>query len=106
MKTEIINYLEKTARHTFAKPELKYIDGKYEPDYSDYKLFKVFKREDNYYYLVENSIRKIDIDFFIKYYGKNAKNVIKTSLFLNKKMKSITNTRIVRERIDKLLNVE
>ena len=77
MKTEIINYLEKTARHTFAKPDLKYIDGKYEPDYSDYKIFKVIKREDNnYYYFVETSIRKIDIDSYIKYYGKNAKNVI------------------------------
>lgn len=106
IKLEIINYLEKTSNHTFIKPLSVYKwskdGGSYEYDYDNYTLFKIFKIDGDYYKLENDKIKKIDIDFYLKYYENNSKNVIKHLLFLNKKMKSIRNTKIVKNKLEEL----
>jgi hypothetical protein len=98
IKSEIINYLEKTSSHTFIKPLCEY----YSYDYDNYTLFKIIKKDDNYYKLENNIIKLIDIDFYVKYYGNNSKNVIKHLLFLNKGMKSIKNTKFIKNKLEEL----
>ena len=94
-KQEVINYLDKTTSHLFLKPKatFKWGDqnkpGYYEYDYENGTYFKLFKKEDGYYLLENDSVRKIDVENYIKYNGNNAKCVISHMLFLNKKMKSI-----------------
>lgn len=98
IKQEIINYLDKTSKHTFIKPNatFKYgnpeTPGYFEYDYEDFTTFKVSKgsiNPDIYYVSEDGKTREIDVNYFVKYYGVNAKNVIKQSLFLNKKMLSV-----------------
>jgi len=106
IKSEIINYLEKTSNHTFIKPLCEYKFSKegyyYSYDYDNYTLFKIIKKDDNYYKLENNIIKLIDIDFYVKYYGNNSKNVIKHLLFLNKGMKSIKNTKFIKNKLEEL----
>jgi predicted acetyltransferase len=85
IKTEIVNYLTKTSNHTFVKP-----DGSY---------FKVFKKEDGTFQVFENKTLNlpIDIDQYIRWYGENAKNVIKHRLFLDKKMVGVKNIKTLQE---------
>jgi hypothetical protein len=91
LKIQIMNYLEKTSKHTFIKPLQKYNINGYSYDYDDYTLFKIIIKDNNYYKIENDKIKIIDIDFYIKYYNNNSKNVIKHLLFLNKGMKSIKN---------------
>lgn len=107
IQKETINYLNKTTVHTFIKPKSIFKWGgdfgkdhhnnHYEYDYNDFTYFKVIKRESDFYILENNKLSKLDLDFFIKFYGKNAKCVIKHKLFLGKKVKSIKNTKIVED---------
>jgi len=115
IKSEIVNYLTKTSIHTFAKPKSTYKYGKegsyYEYDYENFTYFKVFKKDEDFYVL-ENSngqntpttykLRKIDIDYYITYYGNNAKCVISNNLFLDKKMKSTKKNKYVMSEIDEI----
>ena len=48
-------------------------------------------------------LKNIDIDYYIKYWGANAKNVIKHNLFLDKKMKSVRNNKFYTQQINDLL---
>lgn len=112
IKSEIISYLTKTSSHTFVSPKVttKYtpngVERKY--DYENGTYFKVIKKGDNFYTFEGNkdahTMRKIDIDYYIKYYGNNAKCVLKHSLFLNKNMKSIKSTKFVKEQISEILD--
>lgn len=92
IKLEIISYLTKTSNHVFILPKQiwSYKDKKYIYNYEDYKLFKVIKVNDDFYTITSNDEKsKIDIDYYIKYYNNNSKNVIKHQLFLDKGMKSV-----------------
>lgn len=97
IKSEIISYLTKTSNHVFIVPKKTWStkEEKYIYDYKSYKLFKVVKIGDDFYTIIKNPIliidvkEKIDIDYYIKYYNNNAKNVIKHQLFLDKGMKSV-----------------
>lgn len=93
IKQEIVNYLTKTSIHTFVKPKSTYkwsqTGPQYEYDYNEFTYFKVIKIEDEFFKLENNKLTKIDIDYYIKYYGNNAKCVLSQSLFLDKKMKSV-----------------
>jgi hypothetical protein len=106
IKTEIVNYLTKTTKHTFIKPKSKWTtkDGQIsvEYDYNDFTYFKVFMDGENFTYLENGKINKVDIDYYIKYWGNNAKDVISKSLFWNKKMKSVKQNKFVNSEIDKL----
>jgi predicted acetyltransferase len=84
IKTEVINYLTKTSKHTFQKE-----NGSY---------FKVFQ-SGNGFQVFENKTLNIEwnIDQYISWYGENAKNVIKHRLFLDKKMKSVKNIKSLEE---------
>ena len=106
IKTEIVSYLTKTAKHTFIKPKSKWVnkDGKIsvEYDYTDFTYFKVFVDGENFTYLENGKINKLEIDYYIKYWGNNAKDVISKSLFWDKKMKSVKQNKFVNSEIDKL----
>jgi hypothetical protein len=107
IKQEIVSYLTKTSGHTFIKPKSKWInkDGKIgvEYDYNDFTYFKVFKNGEDFTYLENGKVNKLDIDYYIKYWGNNAKDVLSKSLFLDKKMKSIRQNKWVNAEIEKLV---
>lgn len=91
-KQEVINYLTKTSQHTFS--------------YEDGKLFKVVKDGDLFYLVNENSVQRvklIDIDNLLVYYEDNSKCVMKHSLFLNRKVKSIKTNKYTKETINSFL---
>lgn len=105
IKNEINDYLDMTSKHVFIVPNKinkwsKNNEHYYEYDYDNYKLFKIIKI-DNKYYDLRN--KEIDIDSYIKIWNNNAKNVIKNKLFLNKKMKSIKNTKYIKNMVDELI---
>jgi hypothetical protein len=95
IKTQIVSYLTKTSNHTFIKPKATFKWGNetkagyYEYDYENFTYFKVFKNGDEFTYLENGRLNKIDIDYYIKYWGNNAKDVISKILFLDKKMISV-----------------
>lgn len=107
IKQEIISYLTKTSGHTFIKPKSKWISKNgqigVEYDYTDFTYFKVFKNGDEFTYLENGKVNKIDIDYYIKYWGNNAKNVLSNSLFQMKMMKSVKQNKWVKEEIEKLI---
>ena len=102
---EVINYLNKTSDHVFLKPKSSYDwnTTTYTYDYENSTYFRVLKKEDGYYILEDDKVRKFDCEYYIKYFGNNAKNVIKHSLFLNKKMKGVKNTKYVQSKIEEVL---
>ena len=108
-RQEVINYLTKTTQHTFIDPKSTYNwkESKYEYDYENGTYFKLVKNGDDFYILRnvggKYTFRKLDHNDKIKYYEENAKCVLKHSLFLNKKMKSIRNTKFVQSEIDKIM---
>jgi hypothetical protein len=114
IKQEIVNYLTKTAAHTFIKPKstFKWGDSKtpgyYEYDYDDFTYFKIIIKEGEFYSLEKSGtqgyrVSKIDIDNYIKYWGNNAKCVISHNLFLDKKMKSVKSNSYHLGEIEKIM---
>ena len=43
------------------------------------------------------------LEWYFKYYGKNAKCVIRHRLFLDKKVKSVKNTKFTKEQLEQIL---
>ena len=112
IKQEIVSYLTKTEVHTFIKPKATFKWGKeqsyYEYDYNEFTYFKVLVKDGEFFYLEKNGVgdyrmSKIDIDYFIKYYGNNSKCVISNNLFLGKKMKSVKSNKYHLDEIDKII---
>lgn len=107
IKQEIVNYLTKTSGHTFIKPKPKWVSKNgqigVEYDYTDFTYFKVFKNGDEFTYLENGKVNKIDIDYYIKYWGNNSKDVISKSLFWDKKMKSVKQNKFVNAEIEKII---
>ena len=111
IKQEIVNYLTKTAEHTFIKPKATFKWDKeksyYEYDYNEFTYFKVLVKDGEFFHLEKNGVgnyrmSKIDIDYYIKYYGNNTKCVISNNLFLGKKMKSVKSNKYHLGEIDKI----
>lgn len=89
----VVNYLTKTAGHTF--------------EYPNGEIFKVLKVEDSFYVVDEKAytkVRKINIDTNVGYYEDNTKNVMKQSLFLNKNLKSVKTNRYTKDKVDSIFN--
>lgn len=112
IKQEVMNYLKKTSEHTFVKPKATFKWGstsRYECDYDDTTYFKVFVDGDKVSYLEYSDVYKkyqlktIDVDYFVNKYKGNALCVISNILFLNKKMKSVKQTKYVKSQIDEIL---
>ena len=109
IKTEIVNYVKKTSIHTFVKPKATFKWGNsatpsyYEYDYSEGTYFKVWLEGEEIRCLEDGKVKSISIEDKIKWYGKNAKNVIKHTLFLDKGMKSIRNTKRIKQEIEEIL---
>ena len=109
IQNETMNYLNKTLVHTFIKPKATFkwgnetVPGRNEYDYNDFTYFKLIKIENDFYILENNKLSKLDLEWYFKHYGKNAKCVIKHRLFLDKKVKSIKNTKFTKEQIDQIL---
>lgn len=94
-KNQVMDYLTKTSKHTFTKTDLS--------DPTKFTYFKVFINDSVITVLENNKIRTIDVDWYVRYYKENAKNVITHSLFLNKKMKSVKTTKFVKSQIEDIL---
>lgn len=95
IRQEVINYLTKTSNHTF--------------NYEDGKLFKIVYKDDKFYILDEKSLynmKELNLDSTISYYGSNAKNVIKHQLFLNKNLKSVRNTKFIKDSIKSIVDAK
>jgi hypothetical protein len=107
IKQEIVSYLTKTSGHTFISPKGKWVnkDGQIgvEYDYNDFTYFKVFKNGDHFTYLENGKVNQLDIDYFIKYWGNNAKDVLSKSLFWDKKMKSVKQNKWVNSEVEKTI---
>ncbi len=111
IKQEVMNYLTKTAQHTFIKPKatFKFAEDRYEYDFENGTYFKVFIDGDKVKYLdysdgyKKYKVSELDVDYYIKTYKGNALNVISHILFLNKNMKSIRQTKYVKSQIDEIL---
>jgi len=104
-RQQVINYLKKTSNHVFLNPKSTFKwgtdkPGHYEYDFDNGTYFKVFTRDDKWFYLKDNKIYSLDIDHYLKYYENNAKCVISNLLFLNNNMKSIRNTKFVQSKIN------
>jgi hypothetical protein len=77
--------------------------GYYEYDYENSTYFKVFNEGEKWFYIEDDKIKNLDIDYYIKYYGNNAKCVISHKLFLDKKMKCIRNNKFIKSNIDEII---
>lgn len=89
IKQEIVNYLTKTSFHAF-----KSESG---------ELFKVVNIDGKFYTINDgsiNKVREINIDNYIDNFGNNAKCILKNYLFLNRKLHSVKNTRLLREYVN------
>ena len=83
--------------------------------YNDFTYFKVIKvgeeffrlekstRGSNGSFVYDYKMLKIDIDNSIKYFGNNAKCVLRHSFFLNEKMKSVKSNKYHLGEIDKII---
>ena len=105
-KNEVISYLEKAAQHTFVKPKCTYNTklSQYEWDQNDLSYFKVFQDGNQFSYLENGRIYKIDIDHYVLIWKANAKNVLSNSLFQMKKMRSVRQNKFVKQEIQEILN--
>lgn len=110
IRQDVINYLNKTSKHTFIKPKATFkwgnsgTPGYYEYDYDNFTYFKVIKNDDNSYTILENDKKtKLNLDYYINTYKGDAKCVISNMLFLNKQMRSVKNTSNVKESINNLM---
>ena len=90
IKSEVINYLENTSKHLFATK-------------TD-SLYKVIldKESDRFIVINGDRVSLYNIGDYIKWYGVNAKGVIKHIIFLNKELKSIKNFKAMRLKVDKI----
>jgi hypothetical protein len=88
-KKQVMTYLTKTAGHTFQKKDESY--------------FKVSIDGETVKVLEGNKLIKLDIDQYVKWYGENARNVVSHRLFLNKEMKSVKQTKYVKDEISEIL---
>jgi hypothetical protein len=108
IRKEVIDYLEKTSIHTFLKPKatFKWGDSKtpgyYEYDYENGTYFKVYKEGEEWFYIQNESVCKLDVEGYLKYHRGNAKCGIGNFLFLGKNMKSVRNTKFVRSKIEEV----
>ncbi len=95
-KKQVIDYLNKTAQHVFEVQVSRYNEERV--------YLKVFKSEDGGFKVLDNGrIRDINIDTTVNYYGGNAKNIIKQSLFLDRKATSVRQNKYVMAEINKQL---
>lgn len=92
IKTDVVNYLNKTSKHLF-------VDDKG-------NLFKVIFDENLGRYITIQGDRVdvsyITIDEKIAYYGSNTKCIIKHDLFLNKNLKSVKNFKVMRQTVKQI----
>jgi hypothetical protein len=97
IKSEVVNYLNETAKHLFvSESDWKKVKIK---DFTDIKYYKVLVEGDNFITISGESISIYNINDYISWYGANAKCVIKHELFLNKKLRSIPSFKIIDEKM-------
>lgn len=91
IKNEVLDYLQKTAMHTFVLPNKKY--------------FAIRNVTEKTYDVLENdNVTQKQISVMIDFYQGNAKNVIKHRLFLDKGAISIKQTKFVKHAIEELFD--
>ena len=88
-KQEVMNYLTKTTSHVFQKK-----DGTYLKVIIDNETVKV---------LEGTKVTTLDVDWYVKNYKENAKNVITHRLFLNKEVRSVKQTKYIKDEISEIL---
>lgn len=96
-KKQVIEYLTKNSNHVFSVKKNQYSSD-------DRVYLKVIKTDEGNFKVLDNGrVRDINVDRMVDYYGGNAKNIIKQSLFLNRKAESVRQTKYVTAEINKQL---
>lgn len=88
IKSEVVNYLNKTSIHLFVK--------------ENGDFFKVLVEGNNFIVINGDKATTYNIDEQVNWYGVNAKCVIKHMLFLNRKLKSIRSFKTIEEKFTKI----
>ena len=83
IKSEGLNYLNKTSIHLFVK--------------ENGEFYKVLVEGDNFIIINGDKSHVYNINDYITWYGVNTKSVIKHVIFLGKKLKSIKNFKSIKE---------
>jgi len=95
-KKQVIEYLNKTSQHVFEVNASRYNKERV--------YLKVFQTKEGGYKVLDGErVRDINVDNTVNYYGGNAKNIIKQSLFLDRKAKSVRQNKYVMAEINKQL---
>lgn len=86
-KKELVNYLTKTSKHLYQTESGHYF---------------VTILQDNTLVVLDSNggVRKYNIDSFVEYYKEHSKSIMKQSLFLGKKTKTVRRYKALREKIE------
>ena len=91
IKSEVVNYLNNTSKHLFVNEKGEF--------------YKVLVEGNNFIVIDGERVTTYNIDEQVSWYGVNAKCVIKHSLFLNKKLKSIKSFKTIKEKYSRIKEV-
>lgn len=91
IKSEVVSYLNNTSKHLFVNEKGEF--------------YKVLVEGDNYTVIEGERVTTYNINEQVSWYGVNTKNVIKHSLFLNKKLKSIKSFKTIKEKYARIKEV-
>ena len=86
IKSEVVNYLNKTSIHLFVK--------------ENGDFYKVLVNGDYFIVINGDKVSTYSINDYITWYGNNTKSVIKHLLFLDRKLKSIKNFKTMKEKMN------
>ncbi len=88
IKSEVVSYLNKTAKHLFVK--------------ENGEFYNVIVEGDNFILINGDKVTVYNVNDYVTWYGVNAKNTIKHILFLNRKLKSIKNFKVMRDKVSSI----
>ena len=91
IKSEVVNYLNNTSKHLFVNEKGEF--------------YKVLVEGNNFIVIDGEKVSTFNIDEQVSWYDVNTKNVIKHSLFLNKKLKSIKSFKTIKEKYARIKEV-
>ena len=97
IKSEVVNYIEKTSKHLFVKE-----NGDFQKAIIINNNIIIFSIKKD---LSDGKFDIYQLDDQIKYYTNNTKCVLKHRIFLNKKLKSIRNFKTINDKLSKIKEV-
>jgi len=88
IKSEVVSYLNKTSKHLFVK--------------ENGEFYNVIVEGDNFILINGDKVTVYNVNDYVTWYGVNAKNAIKHILFLNRKLKSIKNFKVMKDKVSSI----